>query len=68
MLDVAAVINERMMDLGLTDLEVEAMSGYAHSTVNYIRNGKRGGTFQTVSDILEAIGLELVIHEIDDGR
>ena len=68
MLNIPELIADRMQELGLTLMDVERSSGYAHSTVYAIRQGYHGGQFCTVEAILESMGLELVVRQKDDWQ
>lgn len=66
MLDVRAVINERMDWLGISAKELADLTGYSKTCIHNLRAGRSSGWLTTVDDLLNALGLELVVREKDE--
>lgn len=65
MIDFGKWLRTARKEKRLTQKKLGAMAGYEYSTICNIEKGRSGGTWETASNIIEALGYEIRIVRKD---
>jgi len=60
---IGAAIRRRRRGLGLTQAEVGSKASLRQATISALENGETGTRLHTLTDVLSALDLELVIRD-----
>lgn len=67
--DIAAALSHALAERGMSQRELAWKAGLTPSTVSRVLSGRRGGSADTLTRMMRALGLELTaVEERDNGR
>ena len=58
-MEVRNVVKERRKELGISQVDLAEMSGLSLATIKNIERGEGNPSYETISRILEVLGLEI---------
>jgi len=58
-MNIGRVIRVERESQGLSQMEISLRSGYSQANIARIELGRQAGGFQTITDILNALGLDI---------
>ena len=65
---IGAAIRRRRRALGLSQAELGTRTGLRQATISALENGEPGTQLRTLTDVMAALGLEMVVRERNTGQ
>ena len=65
---IGAAIRRRRRALGLSQADLGTRTGLRQATISALENGEPGTQLRTLTDVMAALGLEMVVRERSTGQ